>query len=101
MKLDSIDHFALSVADIDASINWYRTSFHCELVYQDATQAILAFENIKLVLVLPSQQQPHLALEKFDASGFGELRKHADGTESCFISDPSGNPVELIKPRVR
>jgi catechol 2,3-dioxygenase-like lactoylglutathione lyase family enzyme len=97
MKLDSIDHFAFTVANIDESVNWYLSSFACKLIYQDQKLAILEFDNVRIALVLPSQERPHLAVEKSDAASFGELRTLADGTHSCFISDPTGNPIELVR----
>jgi catechol 2,3-dioxygenase-like lactoylglutathione lyase family enzyme len=97
MSKDTIDHFAIAVADLNAASQWYQTSFKCEEIYRDTKQIILQFENIKLALVLPSQERPHLAIERSDADTFGSLRDLASGVKSCFISDPTGNPVELIQ----
>ena len=93
---DAIDHFSINVADIQSSINWYMTSFNCSVLYQDNKQAILQFANVKLALTLPSVLPPHIALARDDAATLGELRKRADGTSSTFISDPTGNPVEIV-----
>jgi catechol-2,3-dioxygenase len=32
------------------------------------------------------------------AHKYGTLKRHRDGTESIYISDPSGNVVELMSP---
>lgn len=93
---DRVHHVAISVADIKRSIHWYQTSFKCEVIYEDKRQAILQFENIRLVLLLPSQDQPHVAFVKSNAAEFGELRAQADGLDSSVISDPAGNPVHLV-----
>lgn len=92
-----IDHIAIPVAQIEASIKWYQGSFGAEVIYQDAKQAVLQFENIKLQLVLPSYLPGHIAFKKDDAETYGELRQKEGGEPSCFIADASGNPVEIIK----
>lgn len=95
-ELDQVHHIALPVADISQSIAWYQSSFSCELAYQDATQAILQFNNIRIVLVLPSQQRMHIAYLRDDAETLGELREQVDGIQSTFVADPTGNPVEIV-----
>ncbi len=93
---DAIHHIALTVTDLDQAVHWYQTSFRCEVVLRDKKQAILQFSNVKLSLVLPSFQQNHLAYVRSDANTLGELREQADGTLSTFISDSSGNLVEIV-----
>lgn len=95
-ELDDLHHVAISVSDLETAVNWYRTSFRCEVVLHDNQQAILQFANVRLALVLPSFQQPHLAFVRSDAATLGELRGQADGTRSTFISDASGTLVEII-----
>ena len=95
-ELSAVDHITLSVADIEQTVKWYQSSFDCEVVFQNTTQALLRFQNIDLALALPSQQQPHLGFVKSDANTYGELLDQADGRKSTFVSDPAGNVVELI-----
>lgn len=95
--LDSLHHIALTVADIEQSVEWYTTSFHCEVLYHERTEAMIQFDNIRLQLFLPSQQPPHIACVRSDAKTFGELREHRDGMQSTFVADPTGNVVELIQ----
>ena len=97
-KLDSIDHVAITVADIDQAIKWYQTSFSCKLIQKTQREALLQFSNITLTLSLPSHQKAHLAFEREDAGTLGELRPQLDGRKSCFVADTSGNLIELIKP---
>jgi catechol-2,3-dioxygenase len=97
-NLDSLHHVAISVKDIAAAVDWYRSTFRCEIVYQDATWAFLKFANLHLALVLPGQHPPHLAFVTPAAASFGELKPHRDGTRSIYISDVSGNAVELMDP---
>lgn len=95
-ELTVVDHITINVANIEQSIAWYQSSFSCEVVFQSTTQAQLAFANVKVSLVLPSQQRPHLALLKPDAASFGSLRQQPEGIHSTMVSDPTGNIIELV-----
>lgn len=95
-RLDEIDHVAVNVADIENSVRWYLTSFSCTVERQEKTFAILRFRNLKLVLILPSQQRGHVGYKKTDAASFGEITERTDGIKSTFVADPTGNIVELI-----
>lgn len=96
--LDELHHVAISVRDIAEAVNWYRSMFRCEVAYQDDTWAMLRFGNVNLALVLPHQHPPHLGFATPKAHDYGPLKRHRDGTESVYISDPAGNPVELLSP---
>lgn len=96
VPLDNIDHIAISVDDIDSAVAWYMKTFQCEIAYRDATWAMLRFGNIKLALVVPSQHPPHIGLYSENAHKFGELKPHRDGTRSTYITDPSGNSIEVL-----
>ena len=95
-ELDSIHHIAITVADIEQSLRWYQSSFRCQVLFQDTTKVVLQFANVKVTLVLPSQQQPHVAYIRDDAETLGELRSGPEGALSTFIADPTGNPVEIV-----
>ena len=94
--LNTIDHVAIPVADVATSVAWYRERFQCEVKYQDDTWALLAFANIRLALVIPAQHPAHLGFVAPDAEKFGALKTHRDGTRSCYVSDPSGNSIEML-----
>jgi catechol 2,3-dioxygenase-like lactoylglutathione lyase family enzyme len=94
--LDTIDHVAVSVTDIAQSVLWYTNNFRCNVLYQDETWAFLEFANVKFALVLPEQHPPHLAFTHPEAEKFGALRTHRDGSRSVYISDLSGNSIEII-----
>lgn len=96
-RLDRIHHVTLAVSDLDRAIEWYTTSFACTLLERDRLFAVLQFENILLILTLPSLQPTHLCYLKADAASYGELRERATGMVSTFVSDPLGNPVELAE----
>ena len=96
--LDTLHHVAIEVQNIEASVNWYREKFRCDVVYQDETWAMLQFSNVQVAFVLPHQHPPHLGFTSPKAEEHGELKTHRDGTRSIYISDPSGNAVELLDP---
>ena len=94
--LDRLHHVAIEAADIPTAVEWYREHFTCEVSYQDDTWALMKFNNVSLALVTPGQHPPHLGFVHPEAAKFGELKPHRDGTESLYLSDPTGNAVELL-----
>jgi len=96
LKHTQIDHILVNITNLEESLKWYTSSFSCELLYKTKTLAVLKFENIKVILSLPSEQRAHVAFLKENAASFGELREQSDLCISTFIADPSGNQVELV-----
>jgi len=96
MRLDALDHVAISVKDIADSVAWYTRTFRCAVSHQDATWALLEFGNVRLALVIPEQHPPHVAFKHPDAASFGRLKTHRDGTRSIYVADPSGNSIEIM-----
>jgi len=94
--LDRIVHVAVSVRELAPAVAWYTSTFRCTVAYQDATWALLDFENLQLALVIPEQHPPHIAFAHPHAERFGALKTHRDGTRSTYVSDPSGNAVEIL-----
>jgi catechol 2,3-dioxygenase-like lactoylglutathione lyase family enzyme len=94
-RLDTLHHAALSVKDVKEAVEWYKQRFHCNVEYQDATWAMLAFENVRLAFVLAEQHPPHIAIVG-DPATFGEPKMHRDGTSSVYLKDPDGNNVEVM-----
>jgi catechol 2,3-dioxygenase-like lactoylglutathione lyase family enzyme len=92
---DIVDHVAISVANVQGTVDWYLKNFKCKIAYQDATWALLEFANVKVAFVLPAQHPPHFALLG-DPAVFGEPKTHRDGTRSVYLHDPSGNSVEVL-----
>jgi catechol 2,3-dioxygenase-like lactoylglutathione lyase family enzyme len=95
-NLDSINHVAIAVDDVATAVEWYTSKFRCQIEYQDKTWAFLCFGNIKLALVVPNQHPPHVAFVSAAAETYGVLKKHRDGTRSCYVKDPAGNSVEIM-----
>jgi hypothetical protein len=94
--LDTINHIAISVENIEEAVSWYTQNFLCSVEYQDKTWAMLKFANISLALVIPRQHPPHIALERENAEDYGKLKTHRDGTKSVYIKDPFDNAVEIM-----
>jgi len=94
-ELDALHHAALRVKDVKAAVDWYTQRFKCEVEYQDATWAMLAFANVRLAFVLQEQHPPHIAVEG-DPSVYGTPTQHRDGTSSVYLKDPDGNNVEIL-----
>jgi catechol 2,3-dioxygenase-like lactoylglutathione lyase family enzyme len=97
-ELAQIDHIAIPVEDIEKSVKWYCNNFNCQVTYQDHTWAFIQFGNIKLALVIPEQHPAHIAFVSEKAESFGTLKTHRDGTRSVYVSDPSGNSIEVMAP---
>jgi hypothetical protein len=78
------------------AVRWYTGTFKCDVRYQDETWALLAFDNVRLALVIPEQHPAHIGLVSGHAERFGALKTHRDGTRSCYVEDPGGNAVEIL-----
>jgi catechol 2,3-dioxygenase-like lactoylglutathione lyase family enzyme len=98
-----MDHVAIQTDNIAASATYYVENFGAQVLYQDATWAFLRLGQGKLALVTPSQHPPHVALrvseatlEQAAAKAGKPIDKHRDGTQGIYVTDPSGNAVELI-----
>jgi hypothetical protein len=94
-NLDTLHHTALRVKDVKETVAWYTERFRCKVEYQDATWAMLEFENVRLAFVLAEQHPPHVAILG-DPALFGEPSIHRDGTASVYVKDPNGNNLEIL-----
>ena len=92
--MESIDHIAIVVTNINHAVNWYTKNRDCEVIYQYESWADLQFENIKLALVLPHEHPAHIA---FVDDSIENGTKHRDGSESVYDHDTFGNIIEKIK----
>mgnify|MGYP001200045956 CR=1 FL=1 len=95
--MDKIHHIAVQVENLSESLEWYEKEFDIKILYQDDSWAMIQFENMKLALVLPDQHPGHFAVESDNASEYGKLIKHRDGTASIYIEDPAGNSIEMLE----
>ena len=94
-NLDTMHHAAIRVKNVAEAVEWYTRRFRCSVEYQDATWAILAFQNVRLAFVLQQQHPPHIAILG-DPAAFGAPEHHRDGTSSVYLKDPDGNNVEIL-----
>jgi catechol 2,3-dioxygenase-like lactoylglutathione lyase family enzyme len=95
-QLHILDHVAVPVRNIAESVEWYRATFRCRVLWQDGTWALLGFANARLALVLPEQHPAHVCFLDDDAERFGKLKEHRDGTKTIYIPDCAGNAVEVM-----
>jgi len=96
--LDVIDHVAIPVRSIPESVAWYMARFRCLILHQDATWALLGFDNVRLALVVPEQHPGHVGFLHSRAADYGALSTHRDGSRSVYLEDPAGNTIELLDP---
>jgi catechol-2,3-dioxygenase len=104
MELE-FDHIALSSTNIAEDIEFYRSRFSkIGILYQDESWAFLEVGSIKIALVSPGEHPPHLAfrvqsrelLEQMAADNNTTIKVHRDRSESFYMSDPSGNAIEIV-----
>ncbi len=93
--LDTLHHVAVTVSDLEKTLDWYTEKFRCRISYQDATWALVQFANVSLAFVQAEQHPPHFAIVG-DPAAYGLPKQHRDGTRSVYIKDPSGNNVEIL-----
>tara|TARA_B100000700_G_C14942352_1_gene807421 strand:- start:673 stop:978 length:306 start_codon:yes stop_codon:yes gene_type:complete len=95
----SIDHVAIVVADIGASVNWYIKNFNACVDYQDDTWAMLKLGESKLALTLPDLHPAHIAIQVPSLESFpegSEVKTHRDGSLYTYIKDLDKNIIEYI-----
>jgi catechol 2,3-dioxygenase-like lactoylglutathione lyase family enzyme len=96
-ELDWVHHLAIEVDDVGAAVAWYAGRFRCRVAYGDASWALLEFENLSVALVTRGDHPPHFGVCRRDAAAFGEIRTHRDGVRYVYVTDPSGNTVEVVE----
>ena len=94
-KLDTLHYVAITVSNLQETLDWYTRHFRCAVKYQDETWALVQFSNISLAFVLAPQHPPHFAVIG-DPTVYGEPKEHRDGTRSIYVKDPAGNDVEIL-----
>ncbi|MAJ44106.1 MAG: glyoxalase [Candidatus Marinimicrobia bacterium] len=94
--MDTIDHIAVQVENIEDSLNWYLSHFKCQKLYSDGTWALIEFKNTKLALVKKEQHPAHIAVIDDSILDDDDITTHRDGSKSKYISDIDLNYIELI-----
>lgn len=96
---DRVAHVAVPVADVGRAAAWYLETFSCTVESQQSYRAVLAFANVRLLLVAAGTRPPHVAIARADAERFGRTTPNADGSRSLFVVDPWGNAIEVVEDR--
>ena len=118
MQLDFIDHFAITVKNLQTSFDWYKKVFGFEIFHQWKTTWLIQLGEMKIGLFERPQATTiddldskiavqhlafHLSADAFIAAiiEMGDLKVEFEGPEdtgvaySLFISDPDGHLLEL------
>ena len=95
-KLDTIDHIAIQVQNIEKSVEWYKNKFKCKIIYSDKTWAFIQFKNTKLALVTNTEHPPHFAVLDNEVENNPKAITHRDGSVSVYTKDNNNNYIELI-----
>ena len=93
-----LDHIAITVKDIEKSLNWYTRKFNASVLYKDDTWGMMEIAGTKIALTLKSQHPPHFAfsVDSVDDIPSSEMGVHRDASIYSYISDPDGNVVEVL-----
>lgn len=118
MQLDFIDHYAISVKNLQTSFDWYKKVFGFEMFHQWKTTWLIQLGEMKIGLFERPQAAAiddldnkiafqhlafHLSADAFIGAmiELGDLKVDFDGPEdtgvaySMFINDPDGHLLEL------
>ena len=118
MELDYLDHFAISVKNLQVSFDWYKKVFGFEIFHQWKTTWLISLGNMKIGLFERPQAAAiddldnkiafqhvafHVSADSLLAAQvqLGQLNIQYDGPEdtgvaySIFVSDPDGHQIEL------
>jgi len=100
------DHVAQVVPDIADAVRWYEKNLSgagVQVLYQDATWALVTVGGVRLAFVVRDQHPGHMAwqvssaeLERLAAKHGTPIKPHRDGTRSFYLEAPGGNSVEII-----
>lgn len=94
-----LDHVAINVLCVESSSRWYQDHLGAEVLFQDATWAMLDINGTKIALTISKQHPPHFAFELDSLAHFPkgeEIRYHRDGSAYLYIEDPDGNTIEYV-----
>ena len=95
----SIDHVALVVSDINASVSWYAENFNALVDYQDDSWAMLNIGGDKIALTQKGTHPPHVAILVESIEDFpdnAEVKTHRDGSHYFYAKDLDENIIEYI-----
>ena len=102
----NFDHVAITttVEKIKETVAWYVEKTSGQVLHLDKTWGLIETkDHLRIAFVVKSQHPPHIAfnISEEQHSNFLEqgqkFKKHRDGSESFYLTDPSGNFVEFLK----
>ena len=92
-----LDHVAINVKNIKRSIDWYKSNFECNILYEDETWGFIEVCGVRIALTINAQHPPHIAFAVKKLEDLpGKPISHRDGSVSCYVKDPDGNYLEYI-----
>lgn len=106
----SVNHIAMSVADVKRSTDWYSSLFRLKVIQQNEHYALLQFGNTQLVLRSPTPERPSVVagqlnhfmfgLAPYDEAGLNSILearglKPRKDLESFLIRDPDNILVQV------
>jgi len=98
-QLSKIDHLAIIVENIEKSVEYYLSKFNCKVKHQDATWAMLKFDNINLALVTEDEHPNHFAIVDRSIVKEKNIQYHRDGIGYIYSNDIDNNVIELVDRR--
>jgi hypothetical protein len=98
------DHVAHQVPDIAGAIDWWRTAVgDVEVLYEDATWALIDVSGLRLAFVMADEHPGHVAFrvapERLDAMAAEHgtaPAEHRDGSRSFYVDGPGETGIEII-----
>jgi len=91
-----LDHVAISVTNIQNSIDWYVKEFNALVEYHDTTWAMMNISGTKIALIKSNYHKPHIAFTQDAVSPPEDAKTHRDGSKYIYTEDPDGNMIEKI-----
>ncbi len=101
----SFDHVAIECNNIPQTIAFYKDLLGAiEILYEDQTWAFLKMGETKIALVSPGEHPPHNCFRvenREELMTMAEkvnrpVKVHRDQSESFYMTDPSGNAIEIL-----
>ena len=88
-QLDTIDHVAIQVSDIDRALQWYQARFRAEVLYRDDSWALLRFLSLPLAMrnlrdsMVPRSIGPGLVRAHVMSGSMSFARSSPEPQEAC------------------
>ena len=93
--MTQLDHIAVCVTDVQASVDWYIDTYDASEIYSDASWGMVVIGSVKIALILKGTHPPHIALTQRCPVPI-DAKQHRDGSRYIYDTDPDGNIIERI-----